>query len=751
MPSAGSPLWQDRANGFFSSSGAKLKEAGQSAGSFMGEVAKDAKGNVTDVAGRVGSAVKSRWQLLREPATRHVLQEQLITAAATTGMFLRKGYSDTKDKVTVGKTKLEEVAKKTAQKSKTILTDIERRQKGVASTDVFGVPIEVSVQRQLSSRSVPNILVKCADYLILSGLNSINLFKAEGDKKIIQQLVSMYNQDLDASLPEGVNPVDVAALVKCYLASLPEPLTTFEHYNEIKIARSSIHAMKNVLKKLPTVNYMTLEFVTAILLRVSQKSFLNKMDARSLAMETAPVIMWRKEQKPESYQQYWRNASGTPKNSMDQNSTYTAWDMLAEEGEGTDASSAIPLDDGAPVDFGAIEVVQCLIEQHNTIFTDAHETVWRDYLRSTDLFDRDYSLEISMATIILTVVLVFFVAFFSSAVGDEFSGEFPLVVSTWPFKEAVRTAWRAVDGGLSAVDAVVEGCSTCEELRCDGTVGPGGSPDENGETTIDALIMNGVTMEVGAVAAMRYVKDGIRAAKLVMQHTQHTLLAGEQASVFAISMGLSGPTNLSSPESIQKWTKWKEIDCQPNFRKNIVPTNGCGPYHPKSTMNINEGECSKIDLMSPVEPRSALIGPGNHDTISMAVIDKMGHVAVGTSTNGATFKIPGRVGDGPIVGSSAYADSEIGACGATGDGDIMMRFLPCYQAVESMRLGMEPKDAAKDAIKRIARKFPNFVGAVFAVNKKGVHAGACHGWIFQYSVMSPQMKDVQVFTVLPSS
>ncbi|XP_065871646.1 uncharacterized Rho GTPase-activating protein At5g61530 isoform X1 [Euphorbia lathyris] len=412
MPSAGSPLWQEKATGFFSSSGAKIKEAGQSAGSFMGEVAKDAKGNVTDAAGRVGSAVRSRWQILREPATRHVLQEQLITAAATTGMFLRKGYSDTKDKVTVGKTKLEEVAKKTAQKSKTILTDIERRQKvrhsditflfpnffffqycihyifmfsfpfhlqGVASTDVFGVPIEVIVQRQQSSRSVPNILVKCADYLILSGLNSTNLFKAEGDKKIIQQLVSIYNQDLDASLPEGVNPVDVAALVKCYLASLPEPLTTFEHYNEIKIARSSTHAMKNVLKKLPTVNYMTLEFITALLLRVSQKSFLNKMDARSLAMETAPVIMWRKEQKPEIYKQYWCNASRNPsKNSMDQNSTaYTAWDMLAEEGEGTDASSAIPLDDGMPVDFGAIEVVQCLIEQHNTIFTDAHETVWR--------------------------------------------------------------------------------------------------------------------------------------------------------------------------------------------------------------------------------------------------------------------------------------------------------------------------------------------------------------------------------------
>ncbi|RVW67849.1 putative isoaspartyl peptidase/L-asparaginase 3 [Vitis vinifera] len=108
-----------------------------------------------------------------------------------------------------------------------------------------------------------------------------------------------------------------------------------------------------------------------------------------------------------------------------------------------------------------------------------------------------------------------------------------------------------------------------------------------------------------------------------------------------------------------------------------------------------------------------------------------------------------RVGDGPIAGSSSYADDEVGACGATGDGDIMMRFLPCYQVVESMRLGMEPKLAAQDAIKRIARKFPDFVGAVFAINKNGLHAGACHGWTFQYSVRSPEMEDVEVFTVFP--
>lgn len=378
MPSADSPQWQEKANGFFSSSGVKLKTAGQSAGIFVGEVAKDAKGNVADVAGRVGSLVKSRWAFIQQPSTRHAMQERLLTAAATTGTLLRKGVIETRGKVVVGKMKVEEVAKRTAQKSKSILTDIERWQKGVASTDVFGVPVEVTVQRQQSSKPVPNILVKCADYLILSGLNSQHMFKSEGDRKVIQQLVSLFNQDSNASLPDGLNPVDVAALSKYYLASLPEPLTTFELYNEIIGARSSINLLRNILKKLPAVNYMTLEFVTALLLRVSQKSLLNKMDTRSLAMEMAHVIIWQRDRRPELYRPYWNQPSkGPSKKNMDPAPTYSAWDLLAEEGEGMDASSPIPLDDGMPIDYGAIEVIHCCIEHHNAIFTDANETTWR--------------------------------------------------------------------------------------------------------------------------------------------------------------------------------------------------------------------------------------------------------------------------------------------------------------------------------------------------------------------------------------
>lgn len=378
MPSAAAQPWQEKASGFFSSSGEKLKEARETAGSFVEEVAKDAKINATDVAERVGSMVKSRWAILRQPATRRAVQESLIVAAANTGTLIRKGVNETKDKVAIGKIKVEEVAKKTAEKSKTILTDIERWQKGVASTDVFGAPIEATVERQQSNKPVPQILINCVDYLILSGLKSPDLFKTQGNKNVIQQLVAMFNQDPDAALPELANPINVAALTKYYIASLPEPLITFDLYYEVKGARASIPAMRNILKKLPIINYMTLEFVTALFLRVSKKSAINKMDARSLSMEMAPVMMWQKGRRSESYREYWSHPLNSSRDSVDPRPGYNSWDMLSDEGEETDASSPIPLDDGMPpTDFGAIDVIQCLINHHYQIFDDANEMSWR--------------------------------------------------------------------------------------------------------------------------------------------------------------------------------------------------------------------------------------------------------------------------------------------------------------------------------------------------------------------------------------
>ncbi|XP_075919666.1 N(4)-(beta-N-acetylglucosaminyl)-L-asparaginase-like [Petromyzon marinus] len=288
----------------------------------------------------------------------------------------------------------------------------------------------------------------------------------------------------------------------------------------------------------------------------------------------------------------------------------------------------------------------------------------------------------------------------------------PLVVNTWPFRQTARRAWSELQAGGSAVDAVEAGCQQCQLDRCDGSVGYGGSPDERGETTLDAMIMNGDTFDVGAVADLRRVKDAIGVARAVMEHSEHTLLVGESASKFALEMGFP-EEDLSTNSSRELYEKWRRNSCQPNYRKNVTPDpdKSCGPYKP---------------IASSTQTWSSPIGIDNHDTIGVVVIDSQGRVSAGTSTNGATHKIPGRVGDSPVPGAGAYAAGSVGGASATGDGDVMMRFLPSYQAVESMRRGMDPTLACEDAIRRIKKFFPSFFGAIICANITGGFGAACN-------------------------
>lgn len=252
----------------------------------------------------------------------------------------------------------------------------------------------------------------------------------------------------------------------------------------------------------------------------------------------------------------------------------------------------------------------------------------------------------------------------------------PLVINTWPFKNATAAAWNALQSGGSVLDAVEKGCARCEMEQCDGSVGYGGSPDETGETTLDAMIMNGDTMEVGAVADLRRIKNAIGVARAVMEHTEHTLLVGESASVFAENMGFVAE-DLTTNNSVNIFSQWLKGNCQPNYRKNVFPdpSKSCGPYKPRATVRQNTG--------------AQLVNTRSHDTIGMIVLDQHGHLAAGTSTNGLTHKIPGRVGDSPIVGAGAYADSSAGAAASTGDGDLMMRFLPRYLLISDISSSLQ--------------------------------------------------------------
>lgn len=316
----------------------------------------------------------------------------------------------------------------------------------------------------------------------------------------------------------------------------------------------------------------------------------------------------------------------------------------------------------------------------------------------------------------------------------------PIIVNTWGFTDATAKAWDVLSSGGSGLDAVVAGCTRCEELQCDGTVGYGGSPDEQGETTLDAMVMHGPTHGVGAVGSLRRVKNAVGVARAVMEHTQHTMLVGELATNFALEMGFK-ETSLSTNHSTQMWRDWKDTNCQPNFRKNVSPdpSRFCGPYQP-----IKPSEA----------PPSAVrfIDSSNHDTIGMLAVDHQGNCFAATSTNGARHKVPGRVGDSPLPGAGAYVDNEVGAAAATGDGDVMMRFLPSFKAVDLMRQGLSPSKACKQALSPVKKYYPGFSGAVVCVNNKGEHGAACHGLKkFPYSVRKAGMSDVSVVEIVCQS
>ena len=282
----------------------------------------------------------------------------------------------------------------------------------------------------------------------------------------------------------------------------------------------------------------------------------------------------------------------------------------------------------------------------------------------------------------------------------------PFVMTTWEFGPGANAVgWPMLAAGASALD-VVEKTINHVELLGDYYVGAGGVPNEVGETTLDAMIMWGPTHDAGAVGCLKRVKLAISVARKVMEETQHSLIVGDDATRFAARMGFS-ESSLTSVVSQQAWDKWAA-----------------------------KGEKTNAFAPEPIRKSDRLVG---HDTVGCVALDAAGNLCVGCSTNGREFKIPGRVGDSPIIGAGAYCDQAVGAAVATGNGDVMMRFLPTYHAVELMRGGMEPKAAAQAAIKRITDAGYDIGGGVVAVRRDGAHGGAKTGWKdnpFSYSVQT---------------
>lgn len=259
-------------------------------------------------------------------------------------------------------------------------------------------------------------------------------------------------------------------------------------------------------------------------------------------------------------------------------------------------------------------------------------------------------------------------------------GSFPIVIATWDVKESTAKAWEVMKNGGSALDAIEQGCMV-EEANEDGqSVGIGGLPDREGNVTLDACVMNSQG-DYGAVVYLQNILHPISVARKVMEETPHVLLAGSGAEQFALENGFE-KVNLLTEKSKKAWEEWK--------------------------------------ITSEYKP---IINIENHDTIGMLAIDQNGDISGGCTTSGLAYKMAGRVGDSPIIGSGLFVDNEVGAATATGLGEEVLKTVGSFLIVELMRQGKSPQEACEEAVNRIVKKngerIKDFQVGYIAVNKKG--------------------------------
>jgi len=269
----------------------------------------------------------------------------------------------------------------------------------------------------------------------------------------------------------------------------------------------------------------------------------------------------------------------------------------------------------------------------------------------------------------------------------------PVAVATWNFQNATKMAGKMLESGSTALDAVEKGVMVEEANLKNTTVGDGGAPDRDGNVTLDACIMS-PDGDAGAVVYLKEIQHPVSVARKVMEETPHVMLAGEGALQFAIKQGFK-KKNLLTEDSEKAWKEWLE-------HKEYKP----------------------------------IINIENHDTIGMLCLDEKGDIAAACTTSGLSYKINGRVGDSPIIGSGLFLDNEIGGAVGTGMGEATMKSVGSFLIVELMRNGMSPQDACKEAVMRTVRAAPNhkdFQVAYVALNKKGEIGSYCIHKGFSYA------------------
>ncbi|NUY82569.1 N(4)-(beta-N-acetylglucosaminyl)-L-asparaginase [Flavobacterium sp. MAH-1] len=275
----------------------------------------------------------------------------------------------------------------------------------------------------------------------------------------------------------------------------------------------------------------------------------------------------------------------------------------------------------------------------------------------------------------------------------------PIVLSTWDFGlKANEGAWKILNSGGRALDAVEAGVKITEADPNERSVGYGGRPDRDGRVTLDACIMDEFA-NIGSVACLEHIMHPISVARAVMEKTPHVMLVGEGALTFALSQGFKKENLLTEP-SEKEWKEWLKTS---NY---------------KPIVNIE-----------------------NHDTIGMIALDANGNLSGACTTSGMAYKMHGRVGDSPIIGAGLYVDNEIGAATATGHGEEVIRIAGCHLVVELMRQGKSPEKACKEAALRIVditknrgKNLKDIQVGFIALNKKGEHGSYCIQGGFSYAM-----------------
>jgi len=281
---------------------------------------------------------------------------------------------------------------------------------------------------------------------------------------------------------------------------------------------------------------------------------------------------------------------------------------------------------------------------------------------------------------------------------------------------AIEKAFSMITSGSDVLDAVVAGVNIVELDPLDYSVGYGGLPNADGVVQLDSCVMHGPKKQAGGVAALEGIRTPSRVALAVSQQTDHHLLVGKGAQDFARGLGFKVEDDLNTEKSREMWLEWKRrIDSEHYL-------------NPKSRIEVEEKVRRDMVADGLIE-REHIYG-----TINCDAINAKGEICGVTTTAGLAWKIPGRVGDSPILGAGLYVDGEAGAAGSTGRGEANLYSCASFMIVENMKKGMHPKDAMAEQCKRIvkntiekrllnSRGLPNFDMSFYALDKQGRYAG----------------------------